>query len=240
MTAPIFENGNRRTKLLGKNIEVNESFLAQLSSRGISSVSISKRDLAAMLAGAPQGISREAQDHRYASTNFSSAASQQIEAEIQSSDLQSETLEIVDRQIESREDPFDPQAVEQQVVARETQIAFVDDLFVRLLNGDGAGIDELQSLCRDSIKSIVADKDMFLCLGINPYDSEYPTRHSMHVCSVATSIGVALGLDDQSLVDMGTGCLIHDVGMLKLDQGLYRTKKTLKEREWAKSLSIRY
>ena len=39
---PIFEEGTPRKKLLGSEIEISESILQQLSSRGIGHVSVSK------------------------------------------------------------------------------------------------------------------------------------------------------------------------------------------------------
>ena len=117
------------------------------------------------------------------------------------------------------------------VKQREQQINYVEGLFVSMLAGSAAEADGLGDVCRDSLQSIVADKDLFLCLGLNPYDADYPSRHSLHVCTVALSIGVTLGLDDASLADLGTGCLIHDVGMMKLDHRLYKAKRRLTQKE---------
>ena len=74
LTAPVFDVDGKRTKLLGAGVAIDESLLKQLETRGISRVSVSKRDLAAMSAGVPQGTRKTASDHTYAPVNKSSPA----------------------------------------------------------------------------------------------------------------------------------------------------------------------
>jgi HD-GYP domain-containing protein (c-di-GMP phosphodiesterase class II) len=133
-----------------------------------------------------------------------------------------------------RSDHYDPQHKSLEVMRRERQVAYVDDLFAKLIEGAAAETEALSDVCRESIRAIVADKDLFLCLGLNPYDANYPARHSLHVATVAIAIGVVLGLDDEGLTDLGTGCLIHDVGMMKLDKRLYKSKRCLTPSELMK------
>ena len=57
------------------------------------------------------------------------------------------------------------------------------------------------------------DLDLFVCLGINPPSDDYPTRHSLHVAMLAMAIGAIAGWDEATLIELGIGCLIHDVGM---------------------------
>ena len=54
----------------------------------------------------------------------------------------------------------------------------------------------------------------------------------MHVSELAVAIGITLGLDFRTLVDLTVGCLIHDMGMLLVDQRAVATKYRLNEREY--------
>lgn len=235
LSAPIFDPDTPGTKLLGAGMEISQPFLDQLASRGIASVSLSKRDMAAIAAGVPQGKRRQVSDHQYPTSTKHTQHSRDIDAVIEAKDASwVSDLEVAartERPAEQRTDRYEAGAVSAAAQNREKQIAYVDDLFVKLVQGEGVDTDPLTDVCRDSIRSILQDRDLFLCLGLNPYDSDYPSRHSLHVCTVAISIGVMLGLDDQSLIDLGNGCLIHDVGMLKLDQRLYKSKRRLDEYE---------
>lgn len=237
LSSPIFDYSSPGTKLLGKGVPVSVGLLQQLSSRGVTQVVVSKRDLAAMQAGTPQGTRSKVSDHQYVQAiNHTERANEmddlinQLEfgAEITPSDSP-----FSDRLGPQNVDAYDPEQMEAAVQQREQQLGYVENLFVDMIDGAIAETDELAGVCRDSLSSIVADRDLFVCLGLNPYDADYPSRHSLHVCAVALSTGVTLGLDDKSLNDLGTGCLIHDVGMMMLDSGIYKAKRRLTQKELA-------
>lgn len=231
LTSPIFDPQQPSTKLLGLGIEIDVDFLEKLQSRGVSDVIVSKRDLAAMHAGTPQGVRRQASDHTYSTTPKVTALSRQMDGEISDGELETDFVGDQVQRFEQRTDRYDEEQLNHEVKRREQQVSYVDGLFENLVQGAAANSEQLDDVCRDSIKSIISDKDLFLCLGLNPFDADYPARHSLHVSTVAVSIGVVLGLDDESLADLGTGCLIHDVGMLKLDKGVYKAKRKLNPRE---------
>jgi HD-GYP domain-containing protein (c-di-GMP phosphodiesterase class II) len=233
LTTPIFDVDAKRTKLLGQGVEINQPLLDQLNSRGVTRVSISKRDLAAMSAGVPQGTRKTAADHTYAPVKKSTEESKVIDSEINSPEFHTEIEDKVVRSLDTLTDCYDREAIAHEVQQREAQISYVDGLYDSLIKGDGSEVEGLTEVCRQSIESMLRDKDLFSCLGVTPYDGDYPSRHSLHTCSVAISIGFVLGLDDKSLLDLGTGCLIHDVGMLKLDSQIYRTNRKLNEKELA-------
>lgn len=231
LSSPLFDCGSDRQLLLAKGIVIDEHLFQKLVQRGITQVSISKRDHAALTSGKPQGIRSKAEDHQYSAVSLQTAGSDSVEADMQSGEFRTEIESETERPLLQKTDRYDKDAIEGEIQQREECVTYVENLFGKLIQGDGTDTAVLTDLCRKSIQAVISDKDLFLCLGINPYNSEYPSRHSMHVSSVAISIGVVLGLDDQSLIDLGTGCLIHDVGMLKLDQGLYRCKRKLKARD---------
>lgn len=232
LTAPIYDPGQQRQKLLGEAVEIDQQVLSKLEARGVTTVSVSKRDLAAMSAGLPQGNRKKAPDVEYQASELQTEHSQELENEIKDVDLYVD----LDQQLEDRwnsppMETYEPEAVREKLIQREKHVEYVESLFEDLSTSDQGTTDELTDLCSSSIASVLEDKDLFLCLGLNPFDSEYPSRHSLHVSSVAIAIGVMLGLDDDSLHDLGTGCLIHDVGMLKLDRSLYRAKRRLTRHE---------
>lgn len=234
LSAPIFEVGSDRTKLLGKDVQIDSIALRQLESRGVTNVSVSKRDLAAMVAGKPQGNRKKAPDHEYAPASLQTEYSRELDSELASLPPDSLSQQPLDARWN---DPpltaYDTEAVREKLAEREAHVSHIDSVFVELIRTGGVDDADLSSVCRKSLTSVLDDKDLFMRLGLNPFDSEYPSRHSLHVCSVAITIGVMLGLDDASLLDLGTGCLIHDVGMLKLDPGLYRNKRQLTQKELA-------
>ena len=111
LTSPVFDIGGDRTKLLGKGIEINETFLKQLSARGVSTVSVSKRDLAAMSAGTPQGIRQKASDHSYTPARLATEYSDAMDSVIQSTEFDTEIVGQVDRSLHTPDHKYDDEAV---------------------------------------------------------------------------------------------------------------------------------
>jgi len=75
----------------------------------------------------------------------------------------------------------------------------------------------------EALCELSEDSDLFSCLGVNPYSDKYPARHSMHTAMLAMSIGTKLQFDRQTLKELAIGCLIHDAGMLKINEEAYST-----------------
>ena len=71
------------------------------------------------------------------------------------------------------------------------------------------------------------DIDALTCLVCTPYDSDYPVRHGYHLAATAMLIGARMQLDRLALVDLGLGCLLHDVGMKAVGLNLFDTRKKL-------------
>lgn len=64
-------------------------------------------------------------------------------------------------------------------------------------------------------------------MGMTLSSTGYPSQHALRVGMLAMSVGVTLGWDERTLLDLGIGCLIHDVGMLGLEGAMYRSKRVL-------------
>ena len=64
-------------------------------------------------------------------------------------------------------------------------------------------------------------------LGINPPDKEYAGKHNYHVAMLAASVAVNMGWDEQTIVEVGMGCLLHDIGMNKVPKELIDANRIL-------------
>jgi HD-GYP domain-containing protein (c-di-GMP phosphodiesterase class II) len=68
-------------------------------------------------------------------------------------------------------------------------------------------------------------------LAIQKQPQKYPFSHSLQVANLATAVGVILEFDESSLVDIGVGCMLHDLGMLKIAPDLLNCKRPLERIE---------
>jgi HD-GYP domain-containing protein (c-di-GMP phosphodiesterase class II) len=101
------------------------------------------------------------------------------------------------------------------------------ELFTALASDGSADMRVAESIARDGLSAAADDIDLFVCLGLTPTTSGYPSKHALKVAMLAMCIGVAMGWDRQTLLDLGIGCLLHDVGMLGVEHGTYDRKRIL-------------
>ena len=84
------------------------------------------------------------------------------------------------------------------------------------------GGNELLAATSASVRTIVrhvvrSPHALHGLIGLMRHDPSLFT-HSANVCTYATALGRHLGLDGDDLVNLGTGALIHDVGMTRVPQ----------------------
>jgi HD-GYP domain-containing protein (c-di-GMP phosphodiesterase class II) len=97
---------------------------------------------------------------------------------------------------------------------------------------DAKCLDSMSGISEEALIQAAEDIDLFTAMGINPLSDSYPYRHSLHVAMVAMSVGAFMGWDKHALLDLGLGCLIHDVGMQHLDPSLYQEERVLTVAEY--------
>ncbi len=74
---------------------------------------------------------------------------------------------------------------------------------------------------------MAADFDLFVLLAMADRPGRYPFGHSVQVANLAMAVGVVLEMDEKSLVEMGLGCMLHDLGMLKIAPDLFNSERPL-------------
>jgi HD-GYP domain-containing protein (c-di-GMP phosphodiesterase class II) len=233
--SPIYDSAN--TKLLGAGVDITNNLLDRLKQRGIYSVVISDKDLARLAAYQPQGTSRSAIPDRsgvqtLAETPLTSYFDRAIERGL-------------DLQLKPQADPFLAQVQSHAPVEyssrqmteflerHEASVEELDGFYGALTAGKSADVSKLRSISGDALDRAADDLDLFVCLGINPVGNGSVSRHSMHVAMLAMSIGATMGLEEQTLHELGGGCLVHDVGMLHVKQQLFQAKRVLDPTEFA-------
>lgn len=112
----------------------------------------------------------------------------------------------------------------------------VEALVRGLEQGKPLEIGAPEAITREALVNATQDLDLFVRLGINPPAGDYPGRHSLHVAMLAASIGANLGWDEKTLIELGIGCLLHDVGMLRVPAGYYNTDQVLDEGQFVEIL----
>jgi HD-GYP domain-containing protein (c-di-GMP phosphodiesterase class II) len=236
LASPIFDQQN--TKLLAPSIPITTDLLDKLRKRGISSVAVSEADLARLSAFQPQGTSNNALPGRQGirATQVETTVSRQldtmgeIEMDLNACKQGEAFSDIVQPRGLAR---YDAEGMNEFVEQHTQNVSKLDDMFASLATGQGADLRIVESISSDTLMRATQDMDLFVCMGITPAADSYPGRHSMHTAMLAMSIGATLGLDQRTLVELGLGCLIHDAGMLKIDEQSFQSKKVLSADEFS-------
>jgi putative nucleotidyltransferase with HDIG domain len=111
-------------------------------------------------------------------------------------------------------------------------IHFVVDAFGRFRKDNRIGPGELTEQVKLLIEEVKNNSDAILRLPQFPHPAEnYLYQHGVNTALLSLAIGDALKLPPHRLIELGMAALLHDIGMLKLPEGLYMSPKPLGAQE---------
>ncbi len=233
--SPIYDQGDSRLKLLGAGVAITDDLIDRLSKRGITNVVVDEADLARLMAFQPAGVStRVSTERKIGATTFQTHRSRELDAALIADDaciLKPQGTPFNEQLPPPRTDAYDTEIMNQLVEHHLESVEQVGELQNKIVN-DSADPELLQQVMDDSLKKIVDDMDLFVCLGINPSMSSYPSQQSVNSSMLAVSMGIAMQWDRPTLLALGMGCLLHDIGMLRVKQYLHQSTRLLDENEF--------
>ena len=103
----------------------------------------------------------------------------------------------------------------------------VGGFFADLESKSSASMHVAESISRSGLEQVAEDRDLLVNLGLTAGSSGYPSQHALSVAMLAMSVGTTMGWDEPTLLDLGVGCLVHDVGMLGVDRSVYENRRIL-------------
>ena len=110
---------------------------------------------------------------------------------------------------------------------RFTRNAF--DTFRKTQNLNLVGI---QQSIQKIIDDLLCSRDVLIHLTDIRVRNDYTFGHSINVCLVAAVIGVKLRFSGQQLLELATGAILHDLGMMLVAPDLVNKKDRLTADEW--------
>ena len=82
------------------------------------------------------------------------------------------------------------------------------------------------------VESIFRNRDALISLSrIRRFD-EYTFRHSINVAVLSLNLAVSLGIVDSELTRLGIGAVLHDMGKVRLPDGLVQKKGGYDQQEY--------
>ncbi len=108
--------------------------------------------------------------------------------------------------------------VAQEIHKRATEI--VVEMMRHLQLGRTLKLVTINNVVTDLMESVLRNPDAFSWLMHLKKKDDYSYTHSIDSCALALTFGRHLGLPRESLISLGTGALLFDVGKVKLPEGL--------------------
>lgn len=132
--------------------------------------------------------------------------------------LPTQDAPFLDRLRQHGDTAYEAATVQRFLESHKAFATQIDGLFNSLDLGRGANIDTAGAITRELLDQSAEDPDLTTCLSLNSNQGAYPSHHSLRVGMLAMSIGVQMQLDQNTLLDLATGCILHDLGMQRMQQ----------------------
>ncbi|MBN1982851.1 MAG: HD domain-containing protein [Chitinivibrionales bacterium] len=115
----------------------------------------------------------------------------------------------------------------------ETALASTRKAIGSLLQGDRSCGAMISSIVREFTRIFRSDKSILLNIAsCKPSEEEYLYYHSLNVCILSINIAAAHGYNEAQIVEIGSGALLHDIGMFLIPPEVRRKNTRLNDTEW--------
>jgi HD-GYP domain-containing protein (c-di-GMP phosphodiesterase class II) len=94
-------------------------------------------------------------------------------------------------------------------------------------------LSEAQLAVAGLVDGVLQHQNAMLALTLIKSYDDYLFNHSVNVSVLCIALGQALGLDTETIGEMGLGALLHDVGKVHWPESLYLKPRGLSDEEWA-------
>jgi HD-GYP domain-containing protein (c-di-GMP phosphodiesterase class II) len=109
----------------------------------------------------------------------------------------------------------------------EESIVNLESVYSELAAGKQVNQKVILDTVQRAMEQIIDDFDFFAALAVQGRAGKYPFNHSLQVANLAMAVGVVLELDEMSLAELGIGCMLHDLGMLRIAPKLLNCDRPL-------------
>lgn len=117
--------------------------------------------------------------------------------------------------------------------ALNTLIEDIDDIFEHVSDGEKLNVIKLRKSVEPMVDSISRNPDACLWVSRLKQHDQYTYQHSLSAAMWSVSLGRQLGLPRHDLRSLAMGCMLMDVGKLRVDAQLLQANRDLTTKEVA-------
>ncbi|REJ64988.1 MAG: HD domain-containing protein [Planctomycetota bacterium] len=202
--------------LLEGGVEVTDAWLKRLNRRGVRAVVVNEADISLATGGATATDQRAASDAKSRSP-AAAPASSAAAASLSRHELPpgEPFAQCITR---PGAVPYEPRTVQRFANEFRANVQSMVPVLSSLAADRTADLSVVSEVTSGSLDLAIEDFDLFAGYSANLGTGDYPSRHSIHVAMLAMSMGINMQLDVAALEELAIGCLVHDIGMLRLSE----------------------
>lgn len=118
-------------------------------------------------------------------------------------------------------------------LALNTLIGDIDDMFEQVSHGEKLNIIRLRKSVEPVVESISRNPDACLWVARLKQHDNYTYQHSLSAAMWSVSLGRQVGLPRRDLRSLAMGCMLMDIGKLRVDPDLLQARRELTTEEAA-------
>lgn len=123
--------------------------------------------------------------------------------------------------------PNGPQVYDAAVRAADSALSEVG-------KGELPDLEQVSESVSAMVESVLDDESSLLSLTAIKQHDEYTAYHSVNVSVIAVALAARLGLNTASLLAIGRGAILHDIGKVRIDKAVIAKKGPLDSSEWSR------
>lgn len=225
---PIYDASSvdRDLLLLAAGKKISQGVLDQLAKRGVTEVRISTREWQRM-----QKVKSTLSDPNSAASAAVKRASH-IELRDMSQRFGVSAKSFLNQVKQHGEATYQAEKVQTFVQAYQETTQQVASLLDAFASGDIPETSEMVGASQEQLNRITEDMDLVVSMGLNSNTKISPAQRSLKTAMLAMSVGTTLGLKKEELIELGIGCLVHDVGMQFVPPELVDSPRKLSDIEF--------
>lgn len=146
---------------------------------------------------------------------------------------QAPTTSEKEPRVKEEEPPEAIAAMDRSLTVYREAVGSAKRILTEARMGKIPSLAEAQSAVAGLVDGVLQDQNAMLALTLIKSYDEYLFNHSVNVGVLCIALGQALGLDAETIREMGLGALLHDIGKVHWPESLYLKPRGLSDEEWA-------
>jgi len=206
--------GDQGVLLLGANTRITQQVISGLRDRGIHSIDVDPRDLAAMRGGGGKKGKSGASWER------------------STPGLWTKSKPVKEMLVSRHDEGLCGERAERLVGAMDHAKQQMTDLKQKIATDSIRSVSRLVEVSDGYARSIVDDHDQTVGVVGKITESSGADERSVRMSTIGMAIAIELGLDGQQMMEVGISGLLHDAGLYAMDAKFLDRDRQLSSTEW--------